>query len=179
MRRRLIWCGMAGAAVLGIVVTLLAFRADRVESRAQSTIDAVPFEVWPFLVDPDVRRDWMDGVTNAARMTGVPGQRGSSMMMNLKVDQFTMNVFEDVVAADYPSRLETRTTDNLGTLSVETTYTLTFEDDRTVVSVVQTRDLSGTWAVWFAPFIQTRADAQLQGNLDRLKALVNRREEPP
>lgn len=163
---------MCAVLLLAAAGTLLAVRADHVESRATITIDNAPFEVWQVIADPDLRPRWMDGVTSAARMTGTPGQAGSSMLLNLRVDQFTMSVFEDVTAAAYPNVLETRTTDNQGTLSVDAIYDLQFASNGTALTVVQTRDLSGTWAVWFAPFVKARADAQLKDSLTALKTLI-------
>ena len=177
----LLECHLLRLAVLGLAAAVILLKADQVETAAAVDIEAEPYDVWLAVTEPDQRTRWMGGVTATARMRGQPGTKDSSMMLIVEVEAFTLTAYEDVLEADFPFLLKTMTTDNHGALSVETLYRLEPAEthDRTRLTVTETRNLEGTWAAWFAPFVETRSQNQLNQNLARLKALVEEAVSPP
>ena len=165
-----------GGTVLVLVAAglLFAFRADTVETSAAITIDADIYDVWNTITDPDLRTRWMGNVTGTARMKGEPGMPGGSLMLTLRVDQFSMAVYEDTLETDPPFSLKTLTTDNQGDLSVNSTYSLdsALDGNGTKLTITEIRDLTDTWPAWFAPFVKSRSQDQLNENIARLRDLA-------
>jgi len=164
-----------GGVLLILVVGFLTMKSDEIETRAEIRIDAAPLEVWDILIDPELRPRWMENVTSAALMTGTAGEADSSMMLRVQVDDFNLSVYEEVKGAQWPDFIRTITTDNQGALSVSTAWFLESGNPGTLVKVVAVRDLKDSLAAYFAPFIASRSKATLEGNLERLKQLVEER----
>ncbi|MDA0338397.1 MAG: hypothetical protein O2910_00890, partial [Proteobacteria bacterium] len=81
--------------------------------------------------------------------------------------------------ADPPFHLRTLTTDNQGTLSVKSTYSLesALDGNGTTLKIIELRDLTGTWPAWFAPFVESRSSDQLDENVSRLRDLTEAKPE--
>lgn len=162
--------------LLALVLLAVALRDDVVASHARADINATPDVVWDYITDPKFRPDWMESVTGALQTAGTTGFPNSSMMLDVMVDGRPAHVYEDTINAAPPLMMETLIEDPTGAIRIKTTYRLRpIGDTGTQLSIDTARALDGFIAPFFAYFMQSTSDANVEGNLRRLKVLIERR----
>ncbi len=163
-------------AVTGIVLIGVLLRVDEVRSRAWVEIAAPPDTVWEFITEPEHRASWMESVQSAVQTSGVTGMSNGTMLLSIYQDGYSFHVYEDVVNSARPLGLETVVVDPEGAITVRTQYQLRpLGDEGTRLQVDTLRTLEGFLAPYFAFVVKRTADANVEGNVARLKALVESR----
>ncbi|GAB6167510.1 hypothetical protein JCM19992_35100 [Thermostilla marina] len=172
LRRLLAWTvggGLAGILVVGAVLWWLGGREYRYT--VARTLDAAPQDVFFALTDDAMLCRWMEGVVAIEPLGEKQNEPGAKARVVIETEDGTKFILEDEILRYEPNELlEVRLTSSMFT--VTTSYRLEpQEGGSTKLEETMTARYLGPMRL-FAPFAGSSIRAQLEGDLERLAALL-------
>lgn len=175
-----IGCAIGALLILAVSV-LLALGGGREVSRCDQsvTLPRPAAVVFPWLLDPALRKQWQGGLTEAVPLDGGEPRPGARSREVVVLDGERFEMLATLTALEPPRRLAVHIESPLFTDELELTLADT-GDGGSVLDYRSAARYSSLWVRLLSPLIAQKAQAKLETDLESLRAgLAKQPAQPP